>query len=152
MRFDSALQRVVRLEQVVQRFERHLAALAQSQGGSLTIELTPRSLGRITVNCDAKGKDLSLELLADTGAARAFLADHAKDIQDIVRNNGYALLQFGVRTRNEGSDPQATTQRQAGGWGRERKAARETAAATGMADPTPAPWSVRHEHAVWLVA
>ncbi len=151
-RFEAIIQRVERLQQMVQNFEQNLSTLAQQQGGTMTIELTPQALGRLTVNCDIKDGAMTLELVADSEGARSVLANHAQAIRDVVQNSGYSLAHLDVRARGEWADQRPAPFRQANGTRREKKNGRETTTTNALGAPVQPPSTNHPAHAVWLVA
>jgi flagellar hook-length control protein FliK len=151
-RFEAIIQRVERLQQLVENFEQHLSKLADQQGGSMSLELTPQALGRMTLNCDIKNGVMTLELVADNENARAVLANHAQAIRDLVQNSGYALAHLDVRARGEWSDQRPAPFRQAGENRRERKSGRERSTTNTPAVTGPNPSIGHPSHGVWLVA
>ncbi len=119
----------------------------------MTLELTPRSLGRITMNCQMSGKEMSLELVTETASSRAVLSEHFQALRDVVQNSGYSLSQLDVRSRQEGADPRRPQRPPDRGRGRGiRSAGRdELAGVSGVANGAPA-WRGGRENGVWLVA
>jgi flagellar hook-length control protein FliK len=151
-RFEAIVQRVERLQQMVENFEQHVTSLASLQGGTMTIELTPQALGRLTVNCDIKDGAMTLELVADSANARNVLADHAQAIRDVVQSSGYTLAQLDVRTRGEWADQRPTPFRPPNDGARRERKANQEPATTGLTTPRPATVAGNHAHAVWLIA
>ena len=153
-RLDEMSQRVEQLQKVAEQFAQSVSTLGQKNGGSMTIELTPASLGKMTVDCDVKNGAMTLKLVAESDAARNVLADHAQAIRDVVQNAGYELAQFNVQTRSEWADQRQANPRQAGDTRREKKVSRETTTATAAVAGTTAGarYDDGQEHAVWLVA
>ena len=152
-RFEEMAQRVERLQEAAAQFQPGISALAQKGGGSMSIELAPEALGKMTLDCEVKDGTMSLKLVAESDTARDVLTNHAQAIRDVVENAGYALTQLDVQTRSEWTDQRQATERQASGTRRERKVGRETAvAAAGSGATSGARYDDGQAHAVWVVA
>ena len=150
---EEMMQRMDKLQQVVEKFSQSISTLGEKSGGSMTIEVTPASLGKVTLDCDVKDGAMSLKLVADSDAARSVLTDHTQAIRDVVQNAGYSLAQLDVSTREDGSSQRPVVSRQPNGARRDRKTGLETGAASAVSGASA---GVRYddgqEHALWLVA
>ncbi|MEI6212412.1 MAG: flagellar hook-length control protein FliK, partial [bacterium] len=152
-RMDEMVQRVERFQLMAEKFEQNIAALGEKGGGSMTIDLAPQSLGKMTLDCDVKDGVMSLKLIADSDGARNLLTEQVAAIREVVQNAGYTLAQLDVRTRGDGVDQRSAGSRQSGGTRRERKAGSEAGAVADVAGAmSGARYDDGHEHAVWLVA
>ena len=68
---------------------------------TFTVELTPETLGKITVKMTSEGGKLSVEILTETEAAKQLFEARANELADNLRQNDVQIGSYRVETENE---------------------------------------------------
>lgn len=73
-----------------------LAAALKRQGASITLNLRPRSLGRLTIELSVRGQSVDARIQATTEAARGLLESASVDLRESLASRGLTLQRLDV--------------------------------------------------------
>lgn len=96
--------RVERLQDLVGRIDEHVLSMISDKGRSMTIQLTPENLGRVSLNCLENGKNISVEIVVENNAVRTLMQQQESALKDMLTQAGYRMTQFDVRSQSDGAN------------------------------------------------
>ena len=73
-----------------------LAAALKRQGDSITLNLRPRSLGRLTIELTVRGQAVDARIQATTESARSLLESASVDLRESLASRGLTLQRLDV--------------------------------------------------------
>ncbi|MBI3985840.1 MAG: flagellar hook-length control protein FliK [Lentisphaerae bacterium] len=141
----------MKLQEFMDRFDRHSAAAAAEKDGSMTIKLIPDNLGKVSLNCREANGVLQMQVVVENQGVRTLLAQHETAIRHLLEQAGIQLSSFDVRTQQEGPGSRQLNGR---GQGQNGLGGRQVEAVTAgeleeAAPEAPAYWS-REQTQMWI--
>ncbi|MBN1670901.1 MAG: flagellar hook-length control protein FliK [Kiritimatiellae bacterium] len=146
------LERTEQIQTLLEQFDRHVLTLISGKAKSMTVRLSPPSLGSVTLNCRDAGGAVQLEIFVENSAVRRLIDQQESALRQILEEAGFKLSQFDVRTQNNQTQARQDLYEQAG---RGRRGEAEDlvvseAVETVVPDQSHMGWPRRN--GVWLIA
>ncbi|MFH0879597.1 MAG: flagellar hook-length control protein FliK [Lentisphaerota bacterium] len=148
------LEKVEKLQELVERFDRHVLSMASGKDKTMSITLEPANLGKVVLNCRETGDRMAVEILAENSGVRHLLQQQEQSVRQMLEDNGYKLGDFDVRTQGGEGDASSFTRRQA-----QERDAEETGNVVWRGEVTGSPdtgkavnWRPSGSKGIWVVA
>ena len=96
--------RVERLQELIGRIDEHVLSMLPDKGRSMTIQLMPENLGRVSLNCLENGKEIRVEIVVESSSVRTLIQQQESALKEMLTQAGYRLAQFDVRSQSDGAN------------------------------------------------
>lgn len=89
-------EKVVRLEELANRFDQRLLSMVQRNEKVMKITLHPASMGRLTVVCSQENSTLSVEIMVQSSSIRELIAGQEEAVRRLMQDHAVEMGSFDV--------------------------------------------------------
>ncbi|HBA84876.1 MAG TPA: hypothetical protein DCZ95_12350 [Verrucomicrobia bacterium] len=111
--WGPSVNRIERLHELMERLDEHVVSLAAGKEKTMSITLSPESLGKVVLNCREQGGQMIVEIVAETQVVKNLLQQQESSLRHVLEQSGYKMGAFDVRTQDGHSDRRPFERQQA---------------------------------------